>query len=121
VGRERAETYLRMLAEAELRRARQQLRDLDAGAGTDGGSASGAAHATTKRALRKIVQAGRILVAAGALDQECLDRVAGDLRVAIKVRSRLLLNWDRRRRMLHRTIFTPPSLQPPSGPAGRAP
>jgi hypothetical protein len=59
-----------MLAEAELRRARQQLRDLDAGAGTDGGSASGAAHATTKRALRKIVQAGRILVAAGALDHD---------------------------------------------------
>ena len=60
-------------------------------------------------------------MAAGALDQECLDRVAGDLHAAIKVRSRLLLNWDRRRGMLHRSIFTPPSPQPPPGPAGRAP
>ena len=35
VGDERAETYLRLLAEVELRRAGDQLRGLDAAAGTD--------------------------------------------------------------------------------------
>jgi hypothetical protein len=34
VGDERAETYMRLLAETELRRAADQLRGLDAAAGT---------------------------------------------------------------------------------------
>jgi len=122
VGDERAETYLRLRAEGELRRAGDQLRGLDAAAGTDVWSDPGMSpFATAEGAHWKVIRAGRILVAAGALDRECLDRVAGELYAAIKVRSRLLLNWDRRRRMLHRTIFTLPGPQPPSGPAGRAP
>ena len=50
---------------------------------------------------------------AGVLDQDYLDRFGSDLHAAIKVRSRLLLNWDRRRGMLHRTIFQPPVSRPP--------
>jgi hypothetical protein len=38
VGEERAETYLRRLAEAELRRVGGQLRSLETAAGTDAGS-----------------------------------------------------------------------------------
>ncbi len=113
---ERAETYLRLRAEAELRRAGDQLRALDAAAGTDVWSDPGMSpFATAEGAHWKVIRAGRILVAAGALDQECLDRVAGDLHAAIKIRSRLLLNWDRRRGVLHRGSFTPPGPRPPSG------
>ena len=115
---ERAETYLRLRAEAELRRAGDELRALDAAAGTDLGMSP---FATAEGAQWTVIRAGRILVAAGALDQECLDRIAGDLDAAIKVRSRLLLNSDRRRGVLHRGSFAPPSPQPPSGPVGRAP
>ena len=119
---ERAETYVRLRAEAELRQAGDQLRALDAAAGTDVWSDPGMSpFSTAEGAQWKVIRAGRILVAGGALGQECLDRVAGDLDAAIKIRSRLLLNWDRRRGMLHRTIFTPPGPQPPPGPAGRAP
>ena len=60
----------------------------------------------------KVIRAGRILVAAGVLDQDYLDHLASDLHAAIKVRSRLLLNWDRRRGMLYRTIFQPPASSP---------
>jgi hypothetical protein len=114
VGKERAEAYLRMLAEAELRRAGQQLRDLDAAAGTDGGSASGVEHATTERALRKVVQAGRILVAAGALDHEDVTGIAKGLHAAITVRSRLLLNREHSRGNLFDAMFTQFSHVPPS-------
>jgi hypothetical protein len=38
VGDDRAEIYLRVLAEAELRRVGDQLRRLDAAAGTDVGA-----------------------------------------------------------------------------------
>jgi hypothetical protein len=60
----------------------------------------------------EVVRAGRILVAAGVLDHDCLTGFADDLHAAIKARSRLLLNWDRRRGMLHRTMFAPPSRSP---------
>ena len=70
VGEKRAETYLGLLAEAELRRAGNQLRDLDAAAGTDGSSDPGMEHATAERALWKVIRAGRILATAGALDHE---------------------------------------------------
>jgi hypothetical protein len=108
VGEERAETYLRLLAEAELRRAGDQLRDLDAAAGTDGSSGPGRGHAAAERALWTVIRAGRILVAAGALDHDYLTGFADDLHGAIKARSQLLLNHDRRRGMLHRTMFAPP-------------
>ena len=113
MGEERAETYLRLLAEAELGRAGDQLRDLDATTGTDGSSDPGMEHATAERALWKVIRAGRILVAAGALDHDYLTGFADDLHAAIKARSRLLLNHDRRRGMLHRTMFAPPGSPPP--------
>jgi hypothetical protein len=105
VGDERAETYLRLRAEAELRRACAELRRLDAAAGDVWADPGMVPFGTAEMAGWKVVRAGRILVAAGVLDQDYLDDVASDLHAAIKVRSRLLLNWDRRRGMLHRTIF----------------
>jgi hypothetical protein len=72
VGEERAETYLRLLAEVELGRAGDQLRGLDAAAGTAAWSDPGMEHATAERALWKVTRAGRILVAAGVLDHDCL-------------------------------------------------
>jgi hypothetical protein len=62
-----------------LRRAGDQLRDLDAAAGTDGSSDPGVEHATAERALWKVIRAGRILVAADVLDHDCLAGFADDL------------------------------------------
>jgi hypothetical protein len=103
VGDERTETYLGQLAEVELRRAGDQLRGLDAAAGTDVWSDPGMApFAAAEGALWKVTRAGRILVLASALDRDFLGRFATDLHGTIHVRSRLLLNWDRRRGVLHR-------------------
>jgi hypothetical protein len=116
VGNERAGTYLRVLAEAGLRRAGKQLRDVDAAAGTDGRSARGVEYATTERALRKVVQAGRILVAAGALDHDDVTGIEAGFHAAITVRSRLLLNLEHGRGNLFDAMFAqfshtaPPSL-----------
>jgi hypothetical protein len=116
VGAERAETYLRLRAEAELRRAGAELRRLDAAAGDTQADPGMTPFGTAEMAGWKVVRAGRILVAAGVLDQDYLDRFASDLHAAIQVRSRLLLNWDRRRGMRHWTIFQPPSVsRPPPG------
>jgi hypothetical protein len=115
VGDERAETYLRLRAEAELRRAGAELRRLDAAAEDVWADPGMAPFGTSEMAGWKVIRAGRILVAAGVLDQDYLDHLASDLHAAIKVRSRLLLNWDRRRRMLHRAIFQPPVSRPSPG------
>ncbi|HEY1321195.1 MAG TPA: hypothetical protein VGF32_13150, partial [Streptosporangiaceae bacterium] len=115
MGDERAETYLRLRAEAELRRAGAELRRLDAAAEDLWADPGMAPFGTAEMAGWKVVRAGRILVAAGALDQDRLDHLASDFHAAIKVRSRLLLNWDRRRGMLHRTIFEPSVSQPSPG------
>lgn len=121
MGDERAETYLGLLAEAELRRAGDRLRGLGAAAGTDVWSDPGMApFATAEGALWKVGRAGRILVVAGVLDQDYLDRFWSDLHGAIYARSRLLLNWDRRRGMLHRTMFAQSPSPLPSRCAGRA-
>jgi hypothetical protein len=121
VGDERAETYLGLLAEVELRRAGDRLRGLDAAAGTDVWSDPGMAPFTTaESALWKVGRAGRILVVAGVLDQDYLDRLWSDLHGAIYARSRLLLNWDRRRGMLGRTMFALSSSPLPSRCASRA-
>jgi hypothetical protein len=128
VGDERAETYLGRLAEAELRRASDQLRRLDTAAEDVGADPGMTPFAISGTAIWKVVRAGMILVAVGVLDRDYLDDLGADLGAAIKVRSRLLLNWDRRRRMLHRTIFEPPVPQPYRGarhamrvtPVGRA-
>ena len=77
MGDERAETYLRLLAEAELRRAGDQLR---AGCRGRDGRPVRSGHgpfATAESALWKVIRAGRILVAAGVLDQDYLDRLRG--------------------------------------------
>jgi hypothetical protein len=66
---EQAETYLRLLAEAELRRAGDRLRDLDAAVGTDVGSNPGMALSAAEDALGKVVRAGRILFVAGVLER----------------------------------------------------
>lgn len=74
----------------------------------------------TERAQWKVLRTARILVAAGVLDQECLDSVTSVLSAAIQVRSRLMLNWYRRRGVLHRTIFAPVAFQAPPRPADPA-
>ena len=118
VGDERAVTYLWLLTEAMLRQAGGQLRALDAAAGTDVWSDPGMAPFTTAESAQwKVGRTAQILVAAGVLDEV---RLGSDLHAAIYARSRLLLNWDRRRGMLHRTMFAPSSRPPPSGPASQA-
>jgi hypothetical protein len=114
VGDERAETYLGLLAEAELRRAGDQLRRLDAAAEDVSAHPGMAPLRTLESAAWKVARAGLILVAAGVLEQDYLDYFVSDLHAAIMVRSRLLLNWDRRRGMRHSTIFAPPDSRPPS-------
>jgi hypothetical protein len=121
VGDERAETYLRLLAETVLRQAGGRLRALDAAAGSDMWSDPGMApFATTESAQWKVGRAARILVAAGVLDEDVLAGFGSDLHGAIHARSRLILNWDRRRGMLGRTMFAPFSRPSPSGPASQA-
>ena len=107
VGDVRAETYLRLLAETELRRAGDQLRALDAAAGTGGWTDPGMSpFAAAESAQWRVVRAGRILAAAGALDRDFLDRFAGELFSAITARSRIMLSWYRGRGVLH-TVFAP--------------
>ena len=116
---ERAETYLRLRAEAELRRVADQLRGLDATIRPDDrGDPGMRPFATAETAQWKVVRAGRILVAAGALEEEFLALLAADLDGSIRARSRIMLNWDRRRGMLHYTMSFTPSGGPAS-PAGR--
>jgi arginase len=118
VGDERAETYLRVLAESELRRAGTRLRLLDAAAGTDVWSPPDSSlFVIAERAQWKVGRTGRILLAVGVLDQEALDSATGHFFDAIQARSRLLLNWYRSRGVLHRTIFAPAVVQPPPRPA----
>ena len=118
MGDEWAETYLWLLTEAVLRQAGGQLRALDAAAGTDVWSDPGMAPFTTAESAQwKVGRTARILVAADVLDEDVLGRFGSDLHAAIYIRSRLLLNWDRRRSMLHRTLFPPSSRPPTSGPA----
>jgi hypothetical protein len=115
VGDERAETYLRLRAEAELRRVSAELRRADAAAGDAPADPGTMPFGTAEMAYWKVLRAGRILVAAGVLGQDCLDHIAGDLNVAIKVRSRLLLDWDRRRSVVYRGHYAPPVSWPPPG------
>jgi len=117
VSDERAETYLRLRAEAELRRVAEQMRGLDATIRPDDrGGPDVRPFATAETALWKVVRAGRILVAAGVLEEEFLDLLAADLGGSISARSRIMLNWDHRRGMLHHTM----SFTPSGGPASRA-
>jgi hypothetical protein len=121
VSNERAETYLRLLAEAELRRVSGQLRALDARTAAGLSPEPGMDPFVTQSIAQwKVLRTGRILVAAGALDREFVDRVSADLHVAIRIRSRVMLDWDRKRGMLHPTLLAAPSRPPlPPGPADR--
>ena len=90
---ERAEAYLRLRAEVELRRVADQMRDLDATIRPDDrGDPGMRPFATAETALWKVIRAGRILVAAGALEEEFLDLLAADLDGSIRARSRIMLN-----------------------------
>jgi hypothetical protein len=118
VGDERAETYLRLRAEVELRRAGDQLRGLDAAAGTDESSDPDMAPFRVAESVHwRVLRAGRILAAAGALDWDFLDRFAHELFSATTVRSRIHLSWYRRQGVLH-TVFAPQIGQ--ALPSGRA-
>ncbi len=117
MGNERAETYLRLRAEASLRRASIELRRADAAAGDAPADPRTTPYPDTEMTEWNLVRTGRILVAAGLLDQDDLDQVAADLRTAIKVRSRLLLAADRRRGVTYRGSYTPPLDWPPPDPS----
>ena len=76
MGDERAETYLRLLAETHLRvLVRPPLRPGDIGSSE----------------LWQVTRAGRILVAAGLLDDDLVDDLRADVATALTVRSRALL------------------------------
>jgi hypothetical protein len=114
VGSERAETYLRLLAEVQLRQAGDRLRALDAGPGMSDRPDPGMAPFTTAEGTHwRVARAGRILEFAGVLDRDDLVRIGADLYLAIKVRSRIMLNWDRRRGVLHRTMLSAPDAPVP--------
>jgi hypothetical protein len=118
-----AETYLRLRAEVELRPAADQLRGLDAAVRPDDRADPGMApFAIADGAHWRVIRAGRILVAAGALEEDLLTRFSADLLEAIKVRSRILLNWDRRRSVRRHSTFivTSSSPVPASGRGDRA-
>ena len=120
MGDERAEIYLRLRAEAELRRVSAELQRADAVGGTAPGAQADPStipFGPAEMACWKVLRAGRILVAAGVLDRDYLDHVAGDLNVAIMVRSRLLLDWDRRRGVVYRGSYVRPDPQPPDAQA----
>jgi hypothetical protein len=122
VGNERAETYLRLLAEVELRRAGDQLRGLDAAGDADQWpNPRMTASTVAESALWTVIRAGQILVAAGALDQEYLGGVAADLLTAITARSRLPTGDRRAGGPYHTLVGSSAGLRPPSGPAGLPP
>ena len=76
MGDERAETHLRLLAETHLRvLLRPPLRPEDIGSSE----------------LWEVTRAGRILVAAGLLDDDLVDDLTADIAAALTVRSRALL------------------------------
>ena len=117
MGDERAEIYLRLRAEAELRRVSAELRRADAAAGDARADPRVIPFGPAEMAYWKVLRAGRILVAAGVLDQDYLDHVAADLNAAIMVRSRLLLEWDRRRGVVYRGSYVRPDPPPPDAQA----
>jgi hypothetical protein len=76
--------------------------------------------AAAESAHWRVIRAGRILAAAGALDRDFLDRFAGELFSAITARSRIMLGWYRRRGVLHTMFARPGGQVVPSGRVGRA-
>ncbi len=105
MGDERAETYLRLRAEAEFRRLRAEaeFRRVPATAITDGGD--------------RVRLAGWTLVAAGLLTRDFVERVVAELEAALVARSRT--EPDRRARRLgwalDQLAAAPPDPAPPQG------
>jgi hypothetical protein len=101
VGDDRAETYLRLLAETQLRFAlRRPLRQPDIG----------------RSALGQVTRAGRILVAAGLLDDEVFDGLHDDAEMALTVRSRMFLERHGALRRMFGTRYR--AAPPPPGTSG---
>jgi hypothetical protein len=67
---------------------------VDAAAARDDRSHPGVPFAIAERAEWKVIWAGRILVAVGALGEDYLGRLAADFHAAVKARSRIMLNVD---------------------------
>ena len=84
MGDERAEIYLALLAEAELRRTGAELRRLDAAAEDPWADPGMPLFVLTEGASWKIGRAARILVAAGLLDPDYVHDVGADLGAAIR-------------------------------------
>jgi hypothetical protein len=82
VGDERAETYLRQVAEREFRRVIHPPGWADHRMSTSDIAAS---------ALWNLRRAGRILIAAGALDEELVAQLASEIDAALTVRARTFL------------------------------
>jgi hypothetical protein len=101
VGDERAETYLRLLAETHLRvLLRPPLRPED----------------IDSSELWKVTRAGRVLVAAGLLEDEFVDDLRADLATALTVRSRKLLARHVAGRRTFQNLYPTPAR--PGGAAG---
>jgi hypothetical protein len=98
VGDEQAEAYLRLLGEAELRRAVDQLRGPDAA--QDSSQPGMTPFAVAESALWNVERAGRILVAVGAVDEDFLVGLAAELHAALESRSRTLLGSEHGSRRL---------------------
>jgi hypothetical protein len=78
----------------EKGRAADRLRGLEAAVRPEDRADPGMApFATAEGAQWNVIRAGRILVAAGALEEDLLNRFSTDLQGAIQARSRILLNW----------------------------
>ena len=101
---ERAETYLRLMAEAELRRARRSH-------GEEQPPAGGLSY-TVRERLRRIQYVASVLTAAGALDPGLARAVTGDLEAALAVRSRI----HRERRVLALRSYPVPTAGQPELP-----
>jgi hypothetical protein len=94
---ERAETYLRLRAEAELRRARPDI----------------------VASVREVRWAGEILLAAGVSEDETVSRIAAELEVALRIRSRTMPRRTTRLDWLlgYQRQSQPPPTPPHGGPA----
>jgi hypothetical protein len=106
VGDERGETYLRLVAEREFRRVIQPPADYQMSRSDIAASA-----------LWNLHRVGRILIAAGALDEELVYRLGNEIELALTVRSRTHLS----RPGVMGRMFTPFEGAGPSGGAPRGP
>lgn len=136
MGDERAETYLRLVAEREFRRAIQpppdRARPPDRVRVSDRASSPGQAgprgwadyQMSTSNIAASVLwnlhRAGRILISAGALDEELVHRLGKEIEAALVVRSRTFLGRPGMvSRMLEPFGDAGPSGDAPRGPAAQ--